>query len=778
MLARISSIVIWVSVFTFVLCTNESGNDLYEKAIDILNRIPTSFITGRPIYNEINIRRRLYITQYDDEKKDYQKPLGWKNASIGVVSEEVIPLLKQAAELNHTKALVKLADIYLMGEYFMETNYSIAIDYYHRALSLSLDGHAYFMLGFIYSTGLFGEATIDQGKASMYYEYGAANNDTNALLALGYRIDRGIGAPSNCERALLYYNRLAEIGKSWLRKKSEEGYPEDESYDLYSICISDFKGGLFGDKLKDTKDTTESKVIHFLDARAYVDEHFFDSEDVSVRSFFTAVTYYDGDQFLDKNYTKAFETFHECTASTTYSDDSSPMKIQDVYLSRCQSYLGRMYLYGQGVEKNYGLAYSYLSKSVSRVNTTQSLNDLAYMYHYGLINGTVDLDHAADLYRKALMFKQVPISTPALNLAKIYMEKNSTSSNIGKAIEYTKLASSFGLREAMYNFAEYSQLGLIEASGKKNYTCEDTLMSLRIPTLITDLLFAPHLKFAFIQLRNGNFKNALLSYLMAAEQGFIEAQMSAAYILFQRQSLLPSHQKSFSIERIEAALKYYAWASEIHREACALLGDVYLNGVKESTLTPDYGKAFQYFSRATRMGSAYGAYNLAYMYEHGLGTVDSRQDLYMAKRYYDTCLKLRDKEKLKFNKFPVNFAFLRLRLKLFFYGNSKNKDEEEGFSFLDTLKNSRLNQGDSIREDRANERAQAHHYGSQDYEDDDFELGDYLVLILSCIFFVFVFIQSIILRLRRFRDGQNREGDEAWRFRMGGQNFEFQFFAL
>lgn len=773
-----SCIVIWVSVFTLVLCTNMSGNTLYEKAINILDRIPTSFMTGRPIYNEINIRKKLYITQYDENKKDYQKPLDWKNGSIGVVSEEVIPLLKQAAELNHTKALVKLADIYLMGEYFMETNYSIAIDYYHRAVSLSPDGHAYFMLGFIYSTGLFGEATIDQGKASMYYEYGAANNDINSLLALGYRTERGIGTPSSCERAILYYNRLAQIGKDWLLRKSEEGYPEDEPYNLYSICISDFKGGLFGDKLKDTGDTTKSKIIHLFIARTYVDEHFFDSEDNTVRSFFTAVTYYDGDQFLDKNYTKAFETFHECAASTDYPDAGMPTSIQHVYLCGCQAYLGRMYLYGQGVEKNYELAYSYLNKSLAIMGATQSLNDLGYMYHYGLINGTADFEHAAELYKKAIMFEQVPITTPALNLAKLYAEKNSTSSNIKKAIDYTKMASSYGLREAMYNFAEYSQLGLIEASGKKNYTCEDTLVSLRIPTLTTDMLFAPHLKFAFIQLRNGNFKNALLGYLMAAEQGFIEAQMSAAYILFQRQSLLPSHQKLFSSERIKAALKYYTWASESNREASALIGEVYLNGVKGSNLIPDYRKAFQYFSKATRMGSAYGAYNLAYMYEHGLGTVDSRQDLYMSKRYYDTCLKLRDKEKLTFNKFPVNFAILRLRLKLFFNENPKNKDEQEGLSFLDTLKHSRLNQGDHTRANRPNERAEAHHYGIQDHEDDNFEIGDYLVLILSCIFFIFVFIQSIILRLRRLRDGQNRGGDEGWRFRMGGQNFEFQFFAL
>lgn len=96
-------------------------------------------------------------------------------------------------------------------------------------------------------------------------------------------------------------------------------------------------------------------------------------------------------------------------------------------------------------------------------------------------------------------------------------------------------------------------------------------------------LFQPHLKSAFDELIKGNYKNALIRYLIAAEQGLENAQMSSSYLLYQVQPLLQDREtKTFSEPRIRAAIKYLELAStQKNVDATILLGDIYLNGLEQ-----------------------------------------------------------------------------------------------------------------------------------------------------------------------------------------------------
>lgn len=69
----------------------------------------------------------------------------------------------------------------------------------------------------------------------------------------------------------------------------------------------------------------------------------------------------------------------------------------------------------------------------------------------------------------------------------------------------------------------------IEPAGEPS--CSTTISYYDVFVERLSQFYAPHLKYAFEELVAGNFKNALVGYLIAAEQGFEAAQISAAYLL-------------------------------------------------------------------------------------------------------------------------------------------------------------------------------------------------------------------------------------------------------
>ena len=91
--------------------------------------------------------------------------------------------------------------------------------------------------------------------------------------------------------------------------------------------------------------------------------------------------------------------------------------------------------------------------------------------------------------------------------------------------------------EALYYMGSFLQSGLSKiADSKMIFPAPNIVMYYRV-FLERLSPFTPHLKFAFEELIAGNYQNALIGYLIAAEHGFEEAQISAAYLLYQLQPL-------------------------------------------------------------------------------------------------------------------------------------------------------------------------------------------------------------------------------------------------
>lgn len=792
-----------IFILSFAIATLfESG--YYRQALRYLAEIPDDSYRGSPLYNNDNIDDNLYIPNYNSTLKDYD---GRQIRHVPeIITKKVLPLLETAAAENDQMAMITLADIYTFGNYSVTVDYPKALQYYHKAVENTGNGHAYFMLGFMYSTGMFGEIDADDSKAIMYYQFGMENGDLNSIMALAYRHYYGIGTPENCELAMHYYSRLAHFGYDMIQKNIGD---VDKGL-RYNIKIVDFNGGLYGNKLSESANSIFSRTRrHNKDKEEFLE--FFDIDDHQYINFYqNAITHYSGDYFLPKNYTRAFEYIQDCVGlgeqmygSLNYHRIN---EIDSTFLSHCQALLGHMYLTGEGVPKNYDKAMKWLRNSIVVARNSEALIDLGEVYENGLGNESINTSMALSIYREAGETSALGKLKQAKLLMLMSPENDPRKGKFAKDIYSSiKKATFSGSTEGLYYFTEFLQSGLAsQIEPERAVTCPGTTICYKVFVEKLEHIFLPQLSYAFEELIYGNFKNALLGYLMAAEQGLENAQISTAYLLYQLQPILSTRaEKSFDHERVSASVRYLERASQQDNvDATLLLGDMFLNGL-HNTLEKDNDRAFNYYMRAAvSLKSSYGAYKVGNMYEYGLGPVNDSVDYFMAKRYYDLSIdikkNLEDKTSKLSNKTPINWALLRLRLKYVFNRKQfKNQEESSGSSGWFNAFKKISNAGKQANEgtDRASDRARAHHEGGDFLRDDEFEeydIGDYLVIFLTFMFFVVFFIQNVIRQARRMRQGNNVPNEEqqnqnGWNFRFNfngigaaarAGNFEFHFFAI
>lgn len=767
-----------------------SGKEYYLEAKGIIEAQESIYKIGKPVFNNDNIDNNVYIPQYDSETKDYEYPKDYQNVTFPEIYDKAMPLLEKAADLGNSDALVDLADLYMFGNFSVKTNYTKAVELYHRAVKIKGNGHAYFMLGHSYATGLFGEIPVDQAKATLYYQFGMENGDINSILALANRHYRGISTSVSHDLALLYYSNLAHIGMNYLESNN---ISEDKDIS-YNLRLMDFNNGLYGDKVSETHTSVSSNSRFYKSTKDNLLDFMDDYENPYMDYYFLALEAYEGDYFYERNYTKAFENAYTCVliGEKEFGDSYSAVpKYDRFFLSRCQALVGRMYLKGYGVQQDDEIAYNWLNTSIKLENISDALRDIGSLYEHGFGKEKANLQTATNYYTRALGV-EYPSSDANINLAKLLIRESKTHdlalSDYRKEIhKYVTQAIQAGNRESYYLYAELLQSGFIkELEPEKIYTNEKAIIYLKAFVERTESFLLPHLKYAFEEFRFGRFKNSLLGYLIAAEQGLERAQMSASYILYQLQPLLKKQKaKTFEDQRIISAITYLERASaQRNKDATILLGDIYLNGIEGSNVTIDTNKAFSYYSAGALDRSAHACYNLAYMYEYGLVPINNSVDFFMAKRYYDLSLKYKTEEEIDkkqpINKLYISLALLRLRFKYLFLNKSSTLGDDST-GWFNAIKNIARNNEPTFEED--NKRAQEHHEGYEEayYEDDEDIVINYLLIFCSFIFFcVFIFQNIIRPTLRPRNNGNNQEQNDAGfnniQFRRG--NFEFHFFAI
>lgn len=799
----------WIVLLLFSLLTSAnvvSQDTYYNQAIKTLNQLSQNF-TRSKIYSLDNIEGNLYIPQFNPLVNDYDRKNIPRHEPPHLLTSKIVPLLEKSAfDNNNNKAYSMLGDLYLFGNFSFPTDYNKAKDYYHKSVSIGPNGHAYFMLGYIYSTGLFGTFPIDQERGNLYYHFGMKNGDLNAMLVLAYKTFKGIGVSQDCESALSYYTTLAEHGRNWMSTKDVSTQVD------YNIRISDFNGGLYGEKMSEMSSTIEIQSKLFNDLRNSLEEYRLNANEHEYTTlYYNGMESYKGDYFVEKNLTKAFGLFQECVAlgdeiygSTNYE---FVQLIDKIFLSACQSKLGRMYLRGLGVKKNIKKASYYLKLAVKLLPTPDALNDLGFIEEKGLL-GEANYTKAIEYYKAAVKKRS---GSANKNLARLLMQINEHDLQKNNVIidiyNHMKEAVYYHDTEALFYMGQFIQSGVaknIEPAGEPS--CSTTISYYDVFVERLSQFYAPHLKYAFEELVAGNFKNALVGYLIAAEQGFEAAQISAAYLLFQLQPLQSKLKaKTFAPERIEMAIEYLDRASKQGNiDATILLGDIYSDQQRQTS--SDFDRAFNYYQIASDKHSSHGSYKLAEMYEYGYGPVNDSVDYFMAKRYYDSSLQYKEKfdferreqqSKLTYSRAHIDWALLRLRFKYLFNRKAFKDTETSDGGWISAFNKVGTRATNERQQKEAISKADAHHEGSA-YTDEyveDYDVGDYLVIALTFSFFMVFFVQNILRQIRRMRAGpdnnennnrqneneQNNNFQNGWNgnqfnFRRG--NFEFHFFAI
>lgn len=717
----------------------DDAQKLYEDARELINKLPQ-----QPNHRQYNDDNQVIIElpmdySFDLQREIYQEEM----ANIPHELAQAKSLLEISSELGNVDATFLLAEMNMYGNYSLPKNGSLALNYYKKVTELSPNATAYFNLGFIYSTGLFGEVEKNQVKANMYYNFAFDQGDLRAGMVLGYRHLNGISLPMDCGSALYYYRYVATKVLDFL-KNGPIGGP---TIDSFSIRIADFQDGLYGKHVGESTSSLHRKSSRYDEVLVGSSINAQDTYYASV--FFKILGYYEGSYVKPKKLDRAFRLAMYATERGLKELDTLN-KVEATYLARCIQKVGHMYMRGEGVTQSFEEARNFFEKASSIQLLPSTSNDLGLMYEYGP-ETMRNISKATGYYRMAA---DAGNANAQYNYGRLLV-----GSGNSKGFEYIQKAAFSGDTEAIYYYAQFLE------NAENADSCDRTVMSYKvfaekIEPLVTSL------EWAFNELLSGRSENALIGYAMAAEQGYETAQSSAAYLLYQPPNLTEDP-PDIPPERKEMALVYLTRSSRQYNvDSTVLMGDIYFSGKA-------YNKAVACYEAASSRSSSHASWNLGWMYENGYGV---EQDFHLAKRHYDLSLLGHPKAYL-----PVQLSLLKLRLRSFINNitggkiNSITNDKEERTwadwkALYRKIRDTNYHIFDDS-EQNTHTTVDSNNERTEDPIDDinDLENDDLLVVVL---FFVIVFAAFILLHFNQQRQmRQRRQNGEA----PNGPNIEFNF---
>ncbi|XP_042836862.1 protein sel-1 homolog 2 isoform X3 [Panthera onca] len=218
-------------------------------------------------------------------------------------------------------------------------------------------------------------------------------------------------------------------------------------------------------------------------------------------------------------------------------------------------------------------------------------------------------------------------------IGKMYLEGNAAApQNNATAFKYFSMAASKGNAIGLHG------LGLLYFYGKG------------VPVLYKGVCELGHWaeKFltAYFAYKDGDIDSSLVQYALLAEMGYEVAQSNSAFILESKKVKILEKEKMYPM----ALLLWNRAAIQGNAFARVKIGDYHYYGYGTKK---DYQTAATHYSiAADKYHSAQAMFNLAYMYEHGLGIA---KDIHLARRLYDMAAQTSPDAHI-----PVFFALMKL----------------------------------------------------------------------------------------------------------------------
>lgn len=593
--------------------------------------------------------------------------------------QHAFDLLAESATHLNSDALYTLGDMNFFGNYTHKQDFPRSLDCYKTLASMTGNSTAQFMVGLMYSTGMFGSIPINQAKANLYYTYAAEAHNHQAQMAMGFRHLQGIGTPISFENAVKYYKDTAD--KAFTYFFSGEA-PGGRYLARPSWIIPNDDGGIYGEGASYVssghlvRHDFPSGVRSVEEAIEYF--HYLAEENSVVYAHFAlAVLYYEGGKTLEPNFKLAVE-YAKQGAAYVWKSDGSPTvgraKLKSFARTQgahCAGFIGARYLGGQGVPQDFEQARVWFLRGIE-FGDYLSYNSLGFMYYHG-IGVEKDLTKGVEYIKKAVDLKYGPAH---FNLGYAYFQRNHPG-DAAKAFEQFDLASKRRNFPAWY----YKGTMLYNGFSGKEKSLEGASIYFKIVSEAVEELHSP-LKWAHDKFAEKDYGSAILGFLIAAEQGYETAQMNVAYLLDEQrgfldltslkqktlalaQKILPINNGSNSIEnniarrnvpREKTALVYWTRAArQLNLDAMVKMGDYYFNGLGTGKSSPS--KAAACYQAAADYPSSLAKWNLGWMHENGIG---AEQSFHLAKRYYDLAAAATPEAF-----FPVQLSLLKLRIRSF-----------------------------------------------------------------------------------------------------------------
>jgi len=654
--------------------TNTPGSEAVQQATTILNRIkPTTSRLARltkpkgVLGTTAYYAKEAFVLLFMNAPEPGD-PVTKNNVSPTKLTgplANAVQTLEEAA-MDHDEpnrdALWLLAEMNFHGNFTHPRNYTKAFQYYDMLSFLDGNSSAQHMLGFMYATGIGGAVEKDQARAMLYHKFAADAGDTRSQMTLAYRHHAGIGTPRNCDEAVKHYKKVAEKAVNYYLS----GPPGGHVLVTNSYRIADEDGGFYGEGASVSSSGIHAKqggptsdaYADLDDVMEYLD---FQSRKGDVRATFNmAKLYYDGSRGLKRDMRVAKELFMHIARlywpASGKAKEDLPSNVEKL-APRAAGYLGRMFLRGEGMEQSYSKAKIWFQRGVSNGDALSQYS-MGLMYKNGL-GVPQDIKKAAEYFAAAA---DHDLAVAQTNLGVLFLDQG----DVATARSYFELAVRSGHIEAYYYLAELTNQGL-----GRDRSCAAAAVYYKIASEKPEIL---HTSFdeANEAYENGDMETALIGYMMAAEQGFENAQANVAFILDQSKpryslpSILPFlKQKATTVSDAVLALIYFTRsARQQNYDSLVKMGDYYLDGLSTPVASPENAAAC-YQAAAENMQSAQAMWNLGWMHENGVGL---EQDFHLAKRFYDQALETNKEAYL-----PVKLSLIKLRARSWWNGVSGGK---------------------------------------------------------------------------------------------------------
>lgn len=563
---------------------------------------------------------------------------------------KAVGLLDNAALSDDPDAIYLLAQMNFYGNFTHPRNYQKAFERYSDLARLNGNSTAQYMIGLMYATGIGGSVERDQATALLYHTTAAEQGNIKSEMTVAYRHHTGIGTPRNCDKAAYFYKRVADKAMAYW----QSGPPGGASLPKDSFRWSDEKGGIYGEGAssvghKQPKNNAYSSVS---DAIEYLD---FMSRDGDYKAVFTLGSlYYDGAKGLTRDVRKAHKLFMR-VAKLYWGRDGKPVSNPpqgiEEFAGKSAARIGRMFLRGELMEQSFEKAAVWFRRGVG-VGNAFSQYQMGLLYRDGL--GVPKDEYRAATYFTAAADEDLPSAQSAL--AVLFLDQG----DVQTAVRYFEFAQRHVNMEAYYYLAEIANKGITGDRHCGLATAFYKVVAEKAEIIHSSFAEANH------AYEKGDLETALVDSVMAAEQGYENAQSNVAYLLDSQRSmlplslLLPKENSRVAFHRNNSSLALIYWtrsAKQANIDSLLKMGDSYLSG---SGTPRDIDKASTCYHSAAdgsigQYRSAQALWNLGWMHENGV-SVD--QDFHMAKRFYDLALEMNSDAYL-----PVKLSLFKLRIR-------------------------------------------------------------------------------------------------------------------